>query len=70
MTKPILTFVPANGIQFPNVKEALEAWNTNKDFRVYPGGNYLNKRDTLNAHELYSEGWMHLPNLKVRLQIW
>ncbi len=68
--KPILTFVPAYGVQYPDVKEAVEAWNSGKDFRAFPGGFYLSKRDVKNAPELYSEGWMHIPNLKVRLQIW
>lgn len=66
----ILTFVPAHEDEFLTVKEAVDAWEANKDFRAYPGGFYLNKKNVTNANQLYNEGWLMLPNLKVRLQIW
>ena len=66
----ILTFVPAYGKDYLNVKEALEDWDGGKDFRAYPGGFYLSKRDIKTAPDLYKEGWMFIPSLKVRFQIW
>jgi hypothetical protein len=68
--KTNLTFVPAYGRQYVTVMEALDDWHAGKDFRAYPGGFYLSKRDSKTAPNLYKQGWLVLPNLKLRFQIW
>jgi hypothetical protein len=65
-----ITFVPAYGRQYPTIKEAMYDWDLGKDFRVYPGGYYLSKRDVESAKTQYETGKLMLPNLGVSLQIW
>ena len=64
-----LTLVPLHGVQYITVLDAVEDWDRNKDFRAYPGGFHISKRDIESVKLHYKECIMKLPNLGLDLQI-
>ncbi len=66
----VLSVLPSLENQYETLKDALEDWDSNKQFRVFPGGMLLCKRDLASANKLYKEGWFIIPNLSIKLQMW
>lgn len=65
-----LIVLPAQGKLYHTVKEALEDWDSGKDFRAFPGEFILSKRDIKSARSLYEKAFLKIPNLGgLKLQI-
>lgn len=69
MSSEKLFVVPAYGKLYNTVKEAVEDWTNGKDFRAYPGGFYISKRDIVSAKTQFNSCYLKLPNLGIKIQI-